>query len=162
MAINGYGKYWQYAIHDKLFRQNHATVPTSATTKYCLLSRASFNPDGTGIDEPAIDPVTTGYARVAIDDSGSPSSTSWSSTGDEGGEPFTTITTNAVPFEFNESTSSWLEIRSFGITFEQSATPLGNKIYFGGDLTTPKTIDADTVAIFTVGSIKLSTKNTGL
>lgn len=140
--MDGYSVWTQENVHKYIFGQTPDTMPS---TFYIALSTSSFNPDGTGIAEPGVG----GYQRkdAPKGEFSAP-----------GTATYITTTQNIADITFIESTGSWGTITDFG-AFSSGGIGTGDLI-FGGALDTPKTIETATIAVFSIGDLKLSTKNT--
>lgn len=147
--MDGYGEMFQVSVHQWLFSQDVDFPPE--TIKFSLLAKVTFNNDAHVFVEP---PTAANYARVSVNDLDI-----WSNPTAVG--DFITKTVNNEPITYIESTDDWGEIVAFAIV-SSSSTTLPTNIWFGGDLTTPKTIDTATVAVFSQYNISLITKNQGL
>jgi hypothetical protein len=104
---------------------------------YVALSSAAYDEDayGTAFNELA----GNGYARVAVANN----LTSWPNTYDSSQKR------NGVPITFPAATNVWLEARSFYLLDAIS----GGNVLYGGDLLTPRTLQAGDTASFAPNSI---------
>jgi len=138
--MDGYSVYLQEEVHKYIFGQSQATMPA---TFYIALSTSPFNPDDTGIAEPSGGDYARKDAPKAI----------FAAPGTSG---YITTTQNTSDITFAESTALWGEIQAFGAY----SAVTGGDLIFGGGLDTFKTIETATIAVFSTGDLKLSTKNT--
>lgn len=120
-------------LNDFLFGGNSFT-PSS--TYYIGLSTTAISSSGTGATEPS----GGGYARVSV------TNNKTNFTNSSGG-----IIQNNQQFEFPESTTSWGTITYVFI----SDSPTGGNILYYDALTTPRTVQAATVLLFAVNSMKI-------
>jgi len=143
MALNGYVDGLAAGVQDYIFGYN-TYVP--GTNFYVALSTTAPDPDGTGYTEP---PQAASYARVAT-----VGTTAWSTASIVSN---VAITVNSADITFAQSTATWGLIVA-ALVFDSptwmSGTPL-----FGGMLTTAKTIDIDTVAVFLTNDFVLNSTN---
>lgn len=138
--MDGYSIYTQEAVHKFIFGQGFDTMPDPF---YIALSISTFNPDGTGIAEP----TEGGYVRTSVAKSKFTGPLT---------SAYVTTTQNNDDITFVESTASWGTITDFA-AFDLAAA---GELIFGGALDTSKTIETATIAVFSTGDLKLSTKNT--
>jgi hypothetical protein len=103
---------------------------------YIGLSTTQPNVDGTGVTEP---PSGTGYSRVAASGGGFSASNG--------------TVTNSNYLYFPEATVSWGTV-IYLCVFEGNSS--SSKVRYFGALTTPKTIDVNSVPLFRPGSINIS------
>ena len=142
MALDGYSEYLQVEVHKWIFGQSPDAMPG---TFYIALSTTIPEPDASGVTEPS---AGANYARAII------TNLNFSAPGTIA---FVTTTTNDVDITFNESTAGWGTIQAFAAF--SAASGLINML-FGGVLDQSKLIEANTIAVFSTGDLKLSTKNT--
>lgn len=107
---------------------------------YIGLSTTTPSVNGTGVTEPSED--GTGYARTMIE--------SFS-------EPTNGIVTNRSAISFEESSEYWGVITHY-VVYDSPLVGNGNLLFFG-ELESPKTIDANTMALLRPGEIRLSLSN---
>lgn len=105
---------------------------------YIGLSTATPSVDGTGVKEPSAS--GSGYSRIPVDSFTVPS---------DG------IVKNNSNVEFQESTSSWGVVTHY-VVFDSST---GGNLLFYGELTSPRTIEANSIVILKQNEIQLSLTN---
>lgn len=115
------------------------TDPAIPTTYYIGLSTTTPNTNGSGVDEPSTD---AGYARVQL--------TTLS-------EPLDGVVTNSQAINFNESTASWGTITHF-VIYDSPTVDSGNLLMYG-ELSTPRSVETDTIMTIKEGYLKLSAQN---
>jgi hypothetical protein len=138
--INGYSSILSEAVQDQIFK--NTAFPGQASI-WCALYTTMPAVDGTG----GVEPIGNAYARVEVPVA------SWgvASTTTE-----VTSTTNTASITFPEATpSGWGLILGFGLLTAVTAGDL----WVGGPLNTPKTIAANTIAVFLPGNLVVNTKN---
>ena len=113
-----------------------ATSFTPNGTYYIGLSTTAINAAGTGVTEP----TGGGYKRVAV------TNNKTNFTDSTGG-----IVQNKVQFEFPESTTVWGTITH---VFIADSLTGGNILYYDA-LTTPRTVQTDTILLFAINSMKI-------
>lgn len=138
--MDGYSVWTQEQVHKFIFTQTPTVPPTSF---WIALSRASFTPAATTIDEP------TGIGSYAREEAAA-------FTGPGTDPSYVTTTSNSADITFVESTASWGLITDFAAW----STSTAGDLIFGGALDTEKTIETATIAVFSTGDLKLSTQNT--
>ena len=113
---------------------------TPPTTIYVALSTAAYSASasGSGLTEPG---SGTGYARASVPNTAD----SWPAATSAGKSNGTTIS-------FGAASSAWGEIRSFYLC--DAAT--GGNVLYGGDLTSPRTIESGDIATFAVGTLTVT------
>lgn len=134
MAITYYAS---NRILDYNFGQTSYTVPS---TLYMGLSTTTVGNDGSGATEPS----GNNYARVAI--TNNKSNFAVAANG---------LLTNAAQFTFNESSASWGTITY--IAFWDALT--GGNIWYFEALSVPKTVQAQTTVLFSIGALTISMTN---
>lgn len=120
-------------LNDFLFG---GTSFTPSSTYYIGLSTTAISSSGTGATEPS----GGGYARVSV------TNNKTNFTNASGG-----IVQNNQQFEFPESTTAWGTITYVFI----SDSPTGGNILYYDALTTPRTVQAATVLLFAINSMKI-------
>lgn len=119
-------------ILNRYFGNVADTIPTPL---YIGLSTTPINQDGTG----ATEPVGAGYTRISVANN----KTSFTSASNG-------ILTNAIEFQFPESTASWGNITYIFISDGLTAIP----IYYDA-LTAPRAVQSQTVLLFATGTIQI-------
>jgi len=145
MAMNGYSQHAATETMKYLFR---ITATQPGANWYCGLTTSPFNPDGTSV----VEPLGGAYQRKAC-----------LSSAFEAGPTsigYKTSIKNDEEIRFIESTESWGQIVAFFMA--DSPTEVLDNIWFGGLLDTPKTIEAQTVAVFSPTDMVIATVNEGI
>lgn len=115
------------------------TNPDIPTQYYIGLSTTTPAIDGTGASEPSTD---AGYKRLPL--------TNLS-------EPTDGLVTNENDINFDESTASWGTITHY-VIYDSFAADSGNLLIYG-TLSTPRSVEKDTIMTIKSGYLKLSVKN---
>lgn len=143
MALNGYADYLAINL------QNHFLVSTwtpVAASLWVGLSLTVPNPDGTGFSEPTVGD----YAREN-------SATMWGNAASIGGTPPVIQSKNVGDITFTTASVSWGTVVAAAV-FDAQPIGTGNML-FGGELVTPKLIQAATQPVFLTDAFKVSTAN---
>lgn len=147
-GMNGYSEWMQAQTMEWLFKQ---TPTQSGEFWYCGLSTTLLNPDGTG----AVEVVGGDYARPQVESLifGSPGTSSSKTT-----------VINDVEIRYVESSQLWGTVLWFFMMDILTGVPASNptSLLFGGELDVAKTIEAQTVAVFSPGDMAISTINAGI
>lgn len=114
-------------------------MPAIPTKYYIGLSTTAPAIGGTGVNEP---PTDAGYTRVEL------ASLS---------EPADGVVTNTAAINFNESTASWGNITHF-VIFDSAAVGSGNLLMYG-ELSTPRSVEGETIMSIREGYLRLSAQN---
>lgn len=112
-------------------------TPALPTTYYLGLSTTTPKSDGTGYTEPS---AAAGYNRLKLENLTSP----------EDG-----LVVNEKDLDFDESTANWGMITHFIIT--DSATRGAGNLLIYGELTTPRSVEKETIMTFKEESLSLFT-----
>lgn len=142
MAINGYSTTLANGLQDYIW--GYSTY-SPGTNFYIALYLVTPEPDGTGGTE--VSTAATGYARVSTVQA------SWNLATVV--PTYVTKTDNATDITFPTSTASWGTVNGFGILTAST----GGTLLIGGNLTVPKLIDIDTVAVFLSGDLVINSVN---
>ncbi len=156
-AINGYSNYTAAGLQNHGMAVTDPTYQPPVAQNICVGLCQQTNPfqtnyaPGTSTSEPVTG--TGGYARAAAP-SGDPADTGvWTVSA------MIEITEieNQSAITFPVSTASWGEIWYFGV-FDNADQNLGQLIW-GASVTTPKTIENETVVVFTPQALKIKARN---
>lgn len=115
------------------------TTPALPTKYYLGLSKTAPNVNGTGVTEPATD---TGYSRIELNDLS---------------EPDNGVVSNNNMINFEESLKSWGNITHF-VIYDREPVGSGNLLMYG-ELSTPRSVEAETIMSIKDGYLKLSVQN---
>lgn len=115
------------------------TTPALPTKYYLGLSKTAPNVNGTGVTEPATD---TGYSRIELNDLS---------------EPDNGVVSNNSMINFEESLKSWGNITHF-VIYDREPVGSGNLLMYG-ELSTPRSVEAETIMSIKDGYLKLSVQN---
>lgn len=115
------------------------TTPAIPTKYYLGLSKTEPTVDGLNVTEPQ---TSANYSRVELKDLS---------------EPSAGVITNTTQIEFEESTASWGTVTHF-VVYDAETVGSGNLLCYG-ELSTPRSIEADTIMSVKTGYLKLSAKN---
>lgn len=124
--------YFINLIAGNIFRTK--TSPSIPTNYYIGLSSTEPTVDGVCTGEPSRS--GTGYSRVKLSNLSTPSNG---------------VISNASNIDFNESLSSWGQMRYYVVYDSET----GGNLLFGGALKTPITVDAGTAVILKTGEFKV-------
>jgi hypothetical protein len=144
MALNGYVDGLAAGVQDYIFGYN-TYVP--GTNFYVALSTTAPDPDGGGYSEP---PAANNYARVPTQ-----GTVDWSTASIVSN---VAITVNSADITFNQSLVAGWGLIVAALVFDSPTIGAGTPL-FGGMLTTAKTIDIDTVAVFLTNDFVLNSTN---
>lgn len=140
MAINGYSTTLANGLQDFIWGY---TTYSPGSNFYVALYLVTPEPDGVGGTE-----VSGGsYARVST------TQASWNLASVV--PIYVSKTDNAADITFPTSTASWGTVAGFGILTAST----GGTLLIGGNLTVPKLIDIDTVAVFLSGDLVINSVN---
>ena len=115
------------------------TSPTIPTEYYIGLSTTTPNINGSNVNEP---PASASYQRIKL--------TSLSA-------PTAGVVTNTADISWPESTSDWGVVTSY-VIYDSATVGAGNLLMFG-DLTTPRSVEKDTIMTIKTAYLKLSVLN---
>lgn len=126
--------YFLDCVAGGVFQSPSASLPNEF---YIGLSTTTPSADGTGVTEPS---SSAGYKRIKLLSISEPA----------GG-----VVSNSSSITFDESTASWGVVTHFVIFDALSG---GNLLIFG-ELSSPRTVEADTIMAIKEGYLKLSVQN---
>ena len=112
------------------------TSPAIPTEYYIGLSTTTPNINGSNVNEP---PASASYQRIKL--------TSLSAG----------VVTNTADISWPESTSDWGVVTSY-VIYDSATVGAGNLLMFG-DLTTPRSVEKDTIMTIKTAYLKLSALN---
>ncbi len=115
------------------------TSPAIPTEYYIGLSTTTPNINGSNVNEP---PASASYRRIKL--------TSLSA-------PTAGVVTNTADISWPESTSDWGVVTSY-VIYDSATVGAGNLLMFG-DLTTPRSVEKDTIMTIKTAYLKLSALN---
>lgn len=115
------------------------TSPAIPTEYYIGLSTTTPNINGSNVNEP---PASAFYQRIKL--------TSLSA-------PTAGVVTNTADISWPESTSDWGVVTSY-VIYDSATVGAGNLLMFG-DLTTPRSVEKDTIMTIKTAYLKLSALN---
>lgn len=127
--------YFLNAVAGNVFQTK--TNPALPTEYYIGLSTTAPSVSGSGVTEPA---SSAGYARVKLDNLGTPANG---------------VVSNTADINFAESTASWGTVSHFVVYDAQND---GNLLMYGA-LSTARSIEPATVMTIKTGYLKLSVQN---
>ena len=115
------------------------TTPAIPTEYYICLSNTTPNINGSNVNEP---PASGSYQRIKLTNLSAPT---------DG------VITNNADISWPESTSDWGIVTSY-VIFDSSTVGAGNLLVFG-DLSTPRSVERDTIMTIKAAYLRLSALN---
>jgi len=143
-TLNGYGLLTAQTFQNMMFNYGEFTKP--AVSVYIALSTSLID-----WDNPATmtEPTGGAYIRKEV-----PTTTAWWTLADSS----EARVENMQDIVFTKSTASWGTIVAFAVMRTVSGVTLDDMLW-GGVLETPKTIEADTIAIFQTNDLSITSTN---
>lgn len=154
-TINGYSNYMAAGLQNYGMATGGGTYAPPVASDICVGLCLQSLPFPTGF-EPGVTATSEPFGKLGYNRAPAPSGSGghWSTSA----KVDVTEINNTQQIAFPVSGESWGEVYYFGV-FDNSAESLG-QLLWGAALTTHKLIDSDTVAVFTIGSLVLKSRNT--